>query len=652
MKDRISYLDEQGLPAWVPRVAKIKIAELYRMDAGGIHDTDLLDEVGIALLARCQSILTVAAAIEGQYECPACLAAWGQAADNREVLTCPACGWTITWAQFQATYHHLGLSFEIAVEKAFYETFVKAFPRVGQAGRKMVLIDTLIHQFHRDEIDGPPTSLVAFNLIQGIAAGAKMEDMIEFLDHLSYGQDSLPEIRQTLSKWRDKMGAYWGRKVDLAIRTRFHILLLHPTRPRLLLIQKEDGWHLVCVDSDERFGWRDMESLTQEVRRLLADGVSGLECLSYVQDGAEHWELICHFEHRGDEPVTTDGRWCYRADIEQLDFAVPEHKGLAEQCLKEVEGVAEPDRRSPWSCPGWADEAEAWLLRQLDEMGCRLLQPVWGFYRHGLANTIHAQTSAGEFYMKASSFLPMLVDEPRLTGYLAAEFPEFVPAPIRVHAQRRWMLLPDLGYPIRAATEDMKKEALLAFGRLQRQAIGHVDKLLRLGCADRRLDKLEPGIEAIVQLDEATAGLGKEELEGVRRALPRFRDIARELAGYNLPNTLGHGDLHPGNVAHRDGAYMFFDWGQGRVTHPFLDAWGFIQDSEMQSIPEEEYLALWAEYESPERLRQALLLARPLCILSETIDQCHFNVNLRQPEELRGCLTNHLRAILNWAETK
>jgi len=415
-------------------------------------------------------------------------------------------------------------------------------------------------------------------------------------------------------------------------------------------MQEENRWLLPRVESDDRLiGWRHMDSVTQEIRRTLGDEVSGLECLSLVKDAPEHWEQIYHFEHRGGGPVTTDGRWCDRADLAQLIFAVPEHRALAERCLEEIEGIADPDLRSPWNCPGWADQAEAWFRQQLSDMGHRLLQPIRSIYRHGLSEILHAETSAGEIYMKASSFLPMLVDEPRLTCYLASVFPGLVPTPIRVNTERRWMLLPDLGYPIREATEEMKIEALLAFGRLQRQAVEHVDELLHLGCPDRRLDKLDAGIEAIIHLDEATAGLSEEELEGVRMAMPQLKRMARDLAGYNLPDTLGHGDLHPGNVARRDGAYVFFDWGQGRVTHPFLDAWNYIVESEMQSIPEEEYLALWAEYESKDRLREALVLAKPLNDLSGTIDQCHFHLNLRLPE---NWITNSLRMILNLVETK
>jgi Ser/Thr protein kinase RdoA (MazF antagonist) len=174
---------------------------------------------------------------------------------------------------------------------------------------------------------------------------------------------------------------------------------------------------------------------------------------------------------------------------------------------------------------------------------------------------------------------------------------------------------------------------------------------MRLGCPDRRLDRFDAEIDALTGIDGAIAGLRVDELVRLRRAKPQLKRGARDLAGYGLPDTLGHGDLHLGNVAKRDGKYLFFDWGQGCVSHPFIDARSFVQESDMESMPEEAYLAPWAEYESIERLREALALAEPLCRLPETMDQYNFCRNLRpEPEEFPESLARGLRTILQWAD--
>ena len=53
------------LPQWAPRVPKSKIKRLYELDAKGIYDDELLDDVGYALFARCQSFITACQATSG-----------------------------------------------------------------------------------------------------------------------------------------------------------------------------------------------------------------------------------------------------------------------------------------------------------------------------------------------------------------------------------------------------------------------------------------------------------------------------------------------------------------------------------------------------------------------------------------------------------
>ena len=141
--------------------------------------------------------------------------------------------------------------------------------------------------------------------------------------------------------------------------------------------------------------------------------------------------------------------------------------------------------------------------------------------------------------------------------------------------------------------------------------------------------------------------VGADELIRLRAAEPGLIEIARKLASYKVPFTLCHGDMHLGNVALCDGRYAFFDWGEGCVSHPFLDAVHFAHESEFESFPEEEYCALWSAYETAERLREALSLARPLCSLIETMSQYHACVHLRpEPEEFPECLTAGLQTLM------
>lgn len=57
--------DSRSEVRWSPRVPKGKIRRLYESDARGLLDDELLDDVGIALLLRCQDILMVVGARQG-----------------------------------------------------------------------------------------------------------------------------------------------------------------------------------------------------------------------------------------------------------------------------------------------------------------------------------------------------------------------------------------------------------------------------------------------------------------------------------------------------------------------------------------------------------------------------------------------------------
>ena len=390
-----------------------------------------------------------------------------------------------------------------------------------------------------------------------------------------------------------------------------------------------------------------MEQVNQEIQAVMGNQVSGMHCMSRVDNMPERQsERIYLFENRGD-PIDWDGRWCSKQDLGHMTFLIPEQRTMAQQALEEIEGLSDPDLRPPWSIPGWFDQATAWFKEELDKSEIELVHPIQCIYSWPVSAVLHAETSSGEIYMKAASQLRVFVDEPLLTSFLASLFPNRVPTPMCVEPEHRWMLLPDLGYPIREATEEEKVQALLAFGELQRRSIKHADELLRMGCPDRRLDKLEGHIESLTLHKGVDVGLSDDELARLPLAGAELMRIARRLANYNIPYTLGHGDLHLGNVARCDGEYVFFDWGQACVSHPFLDAWFFVQESEAKEMPEVEYLALWREYESEDRLREALALAKPLCSLNETIDQHHILRNFKpEPEELPNSLAGGLRAIL------
>ena len=113
-----------------------------------------------------------------------------------------------------------------------------------------------------------------------------------------------------------------------------------------------------------------------------------------------------------------------------------------------------------------------------------------------------------------------------------------------------------------------------------------------------------------------------------------MREAITELAAIGVPETLLHGDLHPRNVAVRDGRALSFDWTDGSVSHPFLDLVTFVEERSPISQDKrltDAYLAEWEEYASPADLRRALELADELGALHQTMTSLHLPDHLSGP---------------------
>jgi aminoglycoside/choline kinase family phosphotransferase len=215
-----------------------------------------------------------------------------------------------------------------------------------------------------------------------------------------------------------------------------------------------------------------------------------------------------------------------------------------------------------------------------------------------------------------------------------------VPAPLAVDPDRGWMLLADFGGELGwDAPAELREDVVRAFARLQIEAAAHVDRLLAAGCLDRRLAWLAaeaqawlPAVAATGRLPgiDAATWLSAEEAAELRGAVPQLVAMCGELATHAVPATLVHGDLHLSNVAHANvadgpGDYLFFDWSDACVAHPFVDLHTFLQEDEdqveggLRARLRDAYLSEWSSFEPAGRLLRAWRLAEPLGALHHAV---------------------------------
>ncbi|MBI3947583.1 MAG: hypothetical protein HY321_16795 [Armatimonadetes bacterium] len=201
---------DRRLPRWAPRVPQALIRRFYEADAQGICDEDLINEVGYALLARCESFITANRAREGELPCPWC----GGTVRGEEILRCP-CGWELPWADYFRTIQHKQLSGAEPVLEQF-RSFVARFPPAPALKERVLLIDRLVHGFHVYLRTGGVTRPVAVNLIEG-----RLSEVVTFLDSLAYGEGGTPGLSATKSEWDEgiRANASWhGRRERCAPR--------------------------------------------------------------------------------------------------------------------------------------------------------------------------------------------------------------------------------------------------------------------------------------------------------------------------------------------------------------------------------------------------------------------------------------------------
>jgi hypothetical protein len=135
-----------GAIRWAPKVPVAMIVRVYRLDAEGMEDARLLDDVGWRLLVRSQDVLLVS---DSQVRCPRCSTVFdvpwiGQPSDHRS--ECAGCGWSITAGEYHASFEHQDLN-GVGARDAF-EEFITRFPRLRSYSEKMVAVDRLVNAVH------------------------------------------------------------------------------------------------------------------------------------------------------------------------------------------------------------------------------------------------------------------------------------------------------------------------------------------------------------------------------------------------------------------------------------------------------------------------------------------------------------------------
>jgi hypothetical protein len=281
-----------------------------------------------------------------------------------------------------------------------------------------------------------------------------------------------------------------------------------------------------------------------------------------------------------------------------------------------------------WTEPDWLESVHAWIRSQLERLGLEPAGEIEQPHVRPWSTVLRVPTDDGDVWFKAN--MPTQAFEVAVVETLAARRPDLVPTLLATDLQRGWMLQGDGGTRLREILEetgdfDVWIEILPLYAELQMDVAADRDRLLAAGVPDRLLASLPGQFEEVLADAEALETLTQDERRRLASLAPRIEAECRELADYGLPETIQHDDLHDGQVFVRDGRFLFFDWGDACVSHPFYTlvvtlavlAYRLELDHDAPELDRfrDAYLEPWTRFRPRRELEQAYPLAYRLGVL-------------------------------------
>ncbi|OIJ66405.1 phosphotransferase [Streptomyces mangrovisoli] len=279
---------------------------------------------------------------------------------------------------------------------------------------------------------------------------------------------------------------------------------------------------------------------------------------------------------------------------------------------------------TPWDDDEWRRDARAWVADCIAAHGLRTAgEPTVRLRPWSVLVRVPVE-GAGRVWFKANP--PGSRFEGTLTAALARRAPDHVLRPLAVDAARGWSLLPDGGelfrdaLALRPVAPDAWEALLRQYATMQRRLAPHTRQFEELGVPGARTAELPALFDELVERGTAP---GREDRRRFAELRPRLADWCAELAAAGVEDGLDHGDLHEGQVFHRDLArFTVFDWGDAAIAHPFMSLQVPVARACERHGPEvgarlrDVYLEPWtADGATGRELRRAVRLAWRLSAL-------------------------------------
>ena len=404
-----------------------------------------------------------------------------------------------------------------------------------------------------------------------------------------------------------------------------HFIFADAAHRRVLVLPHADSWTLPSIEwtapknTDPFLNVFYFNRALEEQWGLQAVTLYGLQVFD---DKTDEQLWVYAVENRG-EMTCPRGAWLSPEDLAQrtpdrLCF----HPLLETFFAETIDGDVPIE---PWCMPGFFSAAEVWIKTQFTEP-VRVEQ-----YKQWYRGAIWRVEGPGQrHYFKACP--QQLKHEVPVAQLFADSKPQWVPPIVATDDQRHWLLSADTGGRelVECADLDVWHEALRAYARLQIESIDLVDAL------DDQVPNwslpvmAEAFADLLAQTDQLLQGYSPpfaiDELEALRERETQIRALCQQAIDCGVPHTLEHGDVHAGdNIHHTERGFVFYDWAEACITHPFIGFMCFLQTDD--SFPDEPdianrfqevYLEMWTAYAPMNTLQQLMDLMPALRHLQQS----------------------------------
>jgi hypothetical protein len=253
--------------------------------------------------------------------------------------------------------------------------------------------------------------------------------------------------------------------------------------------------------------------------------------------------------------------------------------------------------RMPWARPGGPAADLAWASGLVDSPGSAVQHRTWN-----LSAIWSMPTGGGRVWLKC---VPgFFGHEGAVLDLLACPC-----TPQLIKAAGHRILLRDMGGEDGfAATVEQARWLIDHLVELQSSTVPRVPEFLAAGVPDARWPTLLRELRALVARRAPHDARLLRLLDGAEARLAAIDECG-------LPDSLVHGDAHPGNARIGMGAPVWFDWGDSRVGNPLLDLAVLEREPARRALLEEHWLAAWKRALPGSDPGRAWKLLRPLAAL-------------------------------------